>query len=239
MTRLWPQIIPRMRQTCLLLATASLSTALQAGQAVPRAPACHARPAVIHAPACRARPVVMQVAHTDDPLAKEAWLSRRHLPLGMASSAEMAGCVMPTDAASSAYRRAAEVSAWLDDQQDLSQWDPPTDAQAQPQASAKELLRTVKDAGIAGVVSFALVQTAFWAASVPVCVVAYSLFTGHVPDLQDQEDMAQFGAEAFAWVNVARFAAPLRVGTALSAVPWVQANIVDRLSRADHRSTAD
>lgn len=209
-----------LRQACLLIASASLSTALRIGNA-----ALHARAF------CSANPVVMQVAHTDDPVAKQAWLARS--PWGTASSAEMDGRVVPTDAASSAFERAAEVSAWLD-QQEVEVVPPDTtDADTQLRTSAKELLGKIKDAGVAGVISFALVQTAFWGASVPVCVVAYSLFTGHVPDWRDQEDMAQFGAEAFAWVNVARFAAPLRVGAALSAVPWVQENIVDRLSRAN------
>ena len=52
--------------------------------------------------------------------------------------------------------------------------------------------------------------------------------TGYWPDFQNQDDLAKLGAEAFAFVNVARFAAPLRVGVALSCVPWVQRNIVDK-----------
>ena len=222
-----------MRHAFVLIVAASLSTALKTGHGA------------LHAPARLAKPIVMQVAHTDDPEAKQAWLARpRYQPwdaasfaemdgriVPVAASAEVDGRVVPTDAATSALRRAAEASAWLDEH---GREDEPgaTDADAQPAASAKELLRKIKDAGLAGVISFALVQTAFWGASVPVCVVAYALFTGHVPDLSDQEEMAHFGAEAFAWVNVARFAAPLRVGAALSAVPWVQANIVDRVSRA-------
>lgn len=67
-------------------------------------------------------------------------------------------------------------------------------------------------------------QAAFWGASLPVCLVAYGLLSGHWPDLSDQEDVATFGAEAFAYVNLARLAAPLRVGSALALVPWVQAN---------------
>ena len=42
--------------------------------------------------------------------------------------------------------------------------------------------------------------------------------------------MKQLGAEAFAFVNVARFAVPVRIGLALSTVPWVQSNIIDRFS---------
>jgi len=94
---------------------------------------------------------------------------------------------------------------------------------------AKEVLQRIKDAGVAGVVSVGLVQTAFWAASVPICLVVYSLVTGHWPNPTDGEDMAKFGAEAFAYVNLARFAAPLRMGVAFAAVPWVQTNIIDKL----------
>ena len=35
------------------------------------------------------------------------------------------------------------------------------------------------------------------------------------------------GAEAFAFVNFARFAVPLRIGLALGTIPWIQENIVD------------
>lgn len=95
---------------------------------------------------------------------------------------------------------------------------------------AKQLLQRIKDAGVAGAVSYAAWELAFWAASVPVCLVAYYQLTGHWPDFSDQDDMAKLGAEAFAFVNVARFAVPLRIGLALSTVPWVQANIIDRFA---------
>ena len=123
------------------------------------------------------------------------------------------------------------MSAWLD-QQEVEVVPPDTtDADTQLRTSAKELLGKIKDAGVAGVISFALVQMAFGGLGA-VCVVAYSLFTGHVPDWRDQEDMAQFGAGAFAWVNVARFAAPL--ASARHSPPCHgQENIVDRLSRAN------
>ena len=99
----------------------------------------------------------------------------------------------------------------------------------------KQLLRRVKDAGVAGAVSYAGWELLFWVASVPVCLFAYYGVTGHLPDLSNQEDIAQLGAEAFAFVNVARFAVPLRIGLALGTVPWVQANIIDRLSSMNNR----
>jgi hypothetical protein len=52
--------------------------------------------------------------------------------------------------------------------------------------------------------------------------------TGHWPDFTNQDDLSKIGAEAFAFVNVARFAVPLRIGLALSTTQWVQSNVVDR-----------
>lgn len=135
-------------------------------------------------------------------------------------------------------------------------------------SEAKQLLQRIKDAGVAGAVSYAGWELAFWAASVPVCLVTYYQLSGHWPDFSDQvplpshssshsrshshnhshhhtlslslalslalaltqDDVTRLGAEAFAFVNVARFAVPLRIGLALSTVPWVQANIVDRFA---------
>ena len=37
-----------------------------------------------------------------------------------------------------------------------------------------------------------------------------------------------FSTEAFAYVNVARLAAPLRIAFALSSTSWVQENLLDR-----------
>ena len=53
----------------------------------------------------------------------------------------------------------------------------------------------------------------------------------HWPDFSNQDDLAQVGAEAFAFVNFARFAVPLRIGLALGSTGWVQENIVDRFMK--------
>ncbi len=92
----------------------------------------------------------------------------------------------------------------------------------------KGMMQKVKDAGIAGVISYVFWEWAFWGISIPVCVFGYYEVTGHWPDLSNQDDLAKLGAEAFAFVNVARFAVPLRIGLALGTTPWVQSNIVDR-----------
>ncbi len=104
-------------------------------------------------------------------------------------------------------------------------------------SETKKLLQQVKDAGIAGVISYALWEFGFWAISVPVCIGAYREVTGHWPDFSNQEDLKQLGAEAFAFVNVARFAVPLRIGLALGTTPWIQKNIVDRFLSKDTNAT--
>ena len=66
------------------------------------------------------------------------------------------------------------------------------------------------------------------------CTAGYHEVTGHWPDFSNKDDVTQLGAEAFAFVNLASFAVPLRIGLALSTTPWVQRNIIDRWpGRAD------
>merc|ERR1712037_1097385 len=91
----------------------------------------------------------------------------------------------------------------------------------------------VKEAGLAGVISYALWELGFWTLSVPVCVFGYYSVTGHWPDMSNAEDQGKLGAEAFAFVNFARFAVPLRIGLALGTTPWVQDNIIDRFLKKD------
>jgi hypothetical protein len=100
-------------------------------------------------------------------------------------------------------------------------------------SETQKLLKKVKDAGKAGVISYAAWELAFWALSVPVCIAGYRSVTGHFPDFSNKEDLAQLGAEAFAFVNFARFAVPLRIGLALSTTQWVQENVVDRFTKKE------
>lgn len=106
------------------------------------------------------------------------------------------------------------------------------------ESETKKLLQKVKDAGIAGVISYAAWEVGFWAISVPVVLFGYYEFTGHWPDLANGEDIAKLSAEAFAFVNFARFAVPLRIGLALSTTPWIQSNIVDKFMK-DKESNAE
>jgi len=95
-------------------------------------------------------------------------------------------------------------------------------------SETKKLLKQVKEAGTAGVISYALWELGFWTVSVPVCVFGFREVTGNWPDFTNQEDITKLGAEAFAFVNFARFAVPLRIGLALGTTPWIQKNVVDR-----------
>lgn len=100
----------------------------------------------------------------------------------------------------------------------------------------QKLLQQVKDAGLAGVISYALWELGFWAVSVPVVIFGYYEVVGHFPDLSDKDDLARLGAEAFAFVNFARFAVPLRIGLALSTTPWIESNVVEKyLKKGDNK----
>ncbi|KAL7554983.1 hypothetical protein ACHAWF_018566 [Thalassiosira exigua] len=101
---------------------------------------------------------------------------------------------------------------------------------------SKNLLQKVKDAGTAGAISYALWEAAFWGVSIPVCLVSYRQVTGHWPDLTSSEDVKKIGLEAFAFVNFARLAVPIRIGLALSTVPWVEKNILSKFSGAKDQS---
>ena len=68
---------------------------------------------------------------------------------------------------------------------------------------------------------------------------AYYFAFGHWPDFQNSEDMGKVGAEAFAFINIARFAVPLRIGLAVGSAPWVDDNIVKRLGLGKKEDDAD
>lgn len=94
-------------------------------------------------------------------------------------------------------------------------------------------LQKVKDAGMAGIISYGIVQIAFWGASIPIGILGYQQATGHWPDLSNAEDQAKLFAEAFTFLNLARLAIPLRIALALSMTRRVQTGIVDKLQKED------
>ena len=112
------------------------------------------------------------------------------------------------------------------------------DADEENLPEAKKLMKKIKEAGTAGTISFGLVQLGFWSLSLVVALGGYIKLTGHLPDWTDKEEMSKLGAEAFAYVNIARFAAPLRIGLALSSAPWIQNNLLDRF-HFTHKNSND
>ena len=91
----------------------------------------------------------------------------------------------------------------------------------------------IKCAGRAGIISYILWEWAFWIGAGGLAAITYYQATGGWPDLSNPDDQAKVGASAFALVNVARFAVPLRIGLALGTTPWVQSNIVDKFQKKD------
>ena len=47
-------------------------------------------------------------------------------------------------------------------------------------SESKKLLQQVKDAGVAGIISYIFWEWAFWGVSVPVCIYGYYVATGHL-----------------------------------------------------------
>lgn len=101
----------------------------------------------------------------------------------------------------------------------------------------QKLLKRVKQAGTAGAISYALWELAFWGVSIPVCSLGFYDVAGHWPDLSNPDDMQKLGAEAFAFVNVARFAVPLRIGLALSTSGWIDEYVVQKFRKKDDGAT--
>ena len=103
---------------------------------------------------------------------------------------------------------------------------------SQEEEDSKNLMQKIKDSGVAGIIAFAVVQIGFWVGTFPFVVLAFYKVTGHFPDFNNQEDMAFFGGESFAFVNVLRLAAPFRIGFALKLVPWIQEKVIDKFKQS-------
>lgn len=94
-------------------------------------------------------------------------------------------------------------------------------------------LDKIKDLGIAGAVSLGVWEAAFWIIGGGGAAAAYYYANGHFPDPSNKEELATAGGSAFAFINVARLAVPIRVGLAVSTAPWCDENIVKRFFPKD------
>lgn len=103
----------------------------------------------------------------------------------------------------------------------------------------EDLMEQIKCAGRAGIISYVIWEWIFWIGAGGIAAVTYYQATGGWPDLSNPDDQAKVGASAFALVNVARFAVPLRIGLALSTTPWVDENIVSRFTSGEDDDDKD
>ena len=60
-------------------------------------------------------------------------------------------------------------------------------AQVEEEEDSKSMMQKVKDAGVAGIISYIFWEWAFWGVSVPVSLFGFQAATGHWPDFQNQE----------------------------------------------------
>ena len=107
-------------------------------------------------------------------------------------------------------------------------WASRAEEQGQTMDERKALVQKIKDAGLAGIVSYGLVQLAFFGAAVPIGLFGYYQATGHWPDLSNAEDQGQVAAEVFAFLSLSRLLIPLRIALALGMAQGVQTKILDR-----------
>jgi hypothetical protein len=103
----------------------------------------------------------------------------------------------------------------------------------------EDLMEQIKCAGRAGIISYILWEWVFWIGAGGIAAFTYYQATGGWPDLSNPDDQAKVGASAFALVNVARFAVPLRIGLALGTTPWVDDNIVKPFLGGDDDNGGD
>lgn len=95
----------------------------------------------------------------------------------------------------------------------------------------KALTNDLKESGPAGVMSYGLIELGFQSLSLMLVFYIFYSVIGRSPDFANDEDLETFGGGAFAVSNVGRLGVPLRIALALNCVPWIQANVIDRLQK--------
>lgn len=90
-------------------------------------------------------------------------------------------------------------------------------------------MNKIKSLGIAGTISYAVWELAFWAIAGGGAFAAFVYANGHFPDFSNQEEMAKVSGGAFVFINGARLVVPLRLGLAISTAPWIEENVVQKI----------
>ena len=89
----------------------------------------------------------------------------------------------------------------------------------------------IKDAGKAGVISYAITELSFWIISIPTSIFLFTISTGTLPDLSTQEGITIIGGYSFALLTFARTIVPLRIALALAITPWIKNNIIEKFNK--------
>ena len=90
------------------------------------------------------------------------------------------------------------------------------------EGAPKLSMDSVKSFGVAGTVSYILIELAFWAIAFPVALSWYKVAEGSWLDLSDPSDKAKLLGAGAVFINGVRLLVPLRLGAAIALAPTVE-----------------
>jgi len=96
----------------------------------------------------------------------------------------------------------------------------------EPEPEKENMMTKVKAAGVAGLISYALWEFAFWTISVPIAIFSYHATTGQWPSFDDKESTAKVSAVIFGFLNLARALVPVRIALTLGTAPLVDKYLI-------------
>ena len=85
----------------------------------------------------------------------------------------------------------------------------------------------VKSFGVAGTVSYVIIELAFWALALPIAIGWYKVAEGTWLDLSNTADKAKLLGAGAVFINVVRLFVPLRLAAALALAPYVSRVLTD------------
>ncbi|CEM26925.1 unnamed protein product [Vitrella brassicaformis CCMP3155] len=85
----------------------------------------------------------------------------------------------------------------------------------------EKLTEKIKEAGVAGVISYGATEVAFWLTSLPLAIAAFLATFGAIPDMANGEDAAKVAVYSAGFLSIARALVPLRIAAALALTPLV------------------
>lgn len=82
-------------------------------------------------------------------------------------------------------------------------------------------METVKGYGLAGTLSYILIELGFWAIAFPLALSWYKVAEGSWLDLSNAADKAKLLGAGTVFINGVRLLVPLRLGAAIALAPTV------------------